>query len=122
VAAEQRLAYKKELLAGDTIFVRSRVLEVRQKVILFMHEMVNAQTLEVAATSHYTTVHIDRGTRKSCPLPAHVQAVLRPMNGSLRLTRRSSFLSFSRQGAPEADPTSLARADIKKNQTLPPRP
>jgi len=83
VAAEQHLVYKKELLAGDTVFVRSRLLEARQKVILFMHEMVNAQTLEVAATSQYTTVHIDRGTRKACPLPPHVQAVLRPVNVSL---------------------------------------
>ena len=83
VAAEQHLAYKKELLAGDTVFVRSRLLEARQKVILFMHEMVNAQTLEVAATSQYTAIHIDRGTRKACPLPPQVQAVLRPVNGSL---------------------------------------
>ena len=84
VTLEQRIAYKKELLAGDTVFVRSRVLEVREKVILYVHEMVNAQTLEVAATSHYTTVHIDRGTRKACPLPASVQALLRPMNGTSR--------------------------------------
>ena len=83
-AVEQRLAYKKELLPGDTIFVRSRVLEARKRVILFAHEMVNAQTLEVAATSHSTAVFFDRGTRKACPLPPHVQAVLRPVNGSLR--------------------------------------
>ena len=84
VVLEQRLFYKKELLAGDIIFVRSKIQEVREKVILFVHEMVNAQTLEVAATSHYTALHIDRGTRQACPLPAHVQALVRPMNGSLR--------------------------------------
>ena len=84
VAVEQRVAYQKELLAGDMIFVRSRVLEARGKAILFVHEMVNAQTLEVAVTSHYTAVHIDRSTRKVCPFPPHVQVVLRPVNGSLR--------------------------------------
>ena len=84
VILEQRLAYKKELLAGDTVFVQSKVLEVGEKVILFAHEMVNAQTLEVAATSHYTGVHIDRWTRKACPFPPHVHAALRPANGSLR--------------------------------------
>ena len=84
-AVEQRLAYKKELLPGDTIFVRSRVLEARKRVILFAHEMVNAQTLEVAATSHYTVLHIDRRTRKACPLPPHVVAVLRTVNGSVPL-------------------------------------
>ena len=73
-AVEQRLAYKNELFAGDTVFVRSRIFEVRGKVILFAHEMVNAQTLEVAATSEYTAVHIDRGTRKACPFPPHLRA------------------------------------------------
>ena len=84
VAVEQHLAYKRELLAGDTVFVRSKVLEVREKVILFAHEMVNAQTLEVAATSHYTVVHIDRWTRKACPLPPQVHSAAQPVNGSLR--------------------------------------
>jgi acyl-CoA thioester hydrolase len=77
VAAEQSLAYKRELFAGDTVFVRSRVLEVREKVLFFVHEMVNAQTLELAATARFTAVHIDRATRKACPMPAHVQAHLR---------------------------------------------
>lgn len=84
VAVEQRVAYQKELLAGDMIFVRSRVLEAREKAIVFVHEMVNAQTLEVAATSQYTAVHIDRGTRRACPFPTHVKDALRPVNGSLR--------------------------------------
>ena len=93
VAVEQHLAYKRELLAEDTVFVRSKVLEVREKVILFVHEMVNEQTLEVAATSHYTAVHIDRFTRKPCPFPAKVQAVLRTVNGSLRPENDGTNLS-----------------------------
>jgi acyl-CoA thioester hydrolase len=76
VAVEQRLTYERELLPGDTVFVRSRVVEGRDKAILFTHEMVNAETLEVAATSQYTAVHIDRGTRKACPLPEHVRAAV----------------------------------------------
>ena len=83
VPVEQRVAYKKELLAGDALFVRSRMLEARERAIWFVHEMVNEQTLEVAATSHYTAVHVDRFTRKPCPFPPKVQAVLRTVNGSL---------------------------------------
>ena len=93
VAVEQRVAYKKELLAGDTLFVRSRMLEARDRAILFVHEMVNEQTLEVAATSHYTAVHIDRFTRKPCPFPPKVQAVLRTVNGSLRPENDGTNLS-----------------------------
>jgi acyl-CoA thioester hydrolase len=78
VAVEQRLSYKRELLAGDIVFVRSSIKEAREKVLLFRHEMINAQTLELAATSEYTAVHIDKGTRKACPLPRHVQLALAP--------------------------------------------
>jgi len=93
VAVEQRVAYKKELLAGDTLFVRSRMLEAREKAILFVHEMVNEQTLEVAATSHCTAVHIDRFTHQACPFPSKVQAVLRSVNGSLRPENDGTNLS-----------------------------
>jgi acyl-CoA thioester hydrolase len=70
VAVEQRLTYKRELVAGDIVFVRSQLLERRDKVIIFTHEMVNAQTGETAAIAQYTGVHIDRATRKACSLPS----------------------------------------------------
>jgi acyl-CoA thioester hydrolase len=70
-AAEQHLSYQSELLAGDTILVRSRVIEAREKVVMFVHEMFNAETETLAATARYVAVHVDRATRKSCPLPAH---------------------------------------------------
>jgi acyl-CoA thioester hydrolase len=76
VAVEQHLTYQSELLAGETVLVRSSVLEAREKVIVFVHEMLNAEKQTVAATARYTTVHIDRGTRKSCPLPPHARDAL----------------------------------------------
>jgi acyl-CoA thioester hydrolase len=72
VAVEQRLAYKRELLAGDTVYVRSRVLEVRDKVVKFAHEMFNAETDELAATTEVTGVHIDRDARRAVPIPEHL--------------------------------------------------
>lgn len=72
VAVQQNTAYKRELRAGDVVFIRSRMLEVRDKVLRFLHELLNAETLEVAATSELTGVHFDRGARRACPLPPEV--------------------------------------------------
>ncbi len=74
VAVEQRIAYQRELHAGDTVAVRSGALEVRDKAIRFVHEMRNGETQQVAAITVLTGVHIDTTTRKSCPLPAEVLA------------------------------------------------
>ena len=48
-AVQQNTTYKQEVLAGDIVEIRSRVLEIRGKVIRFQHEMRNAETMEVAA-------------------------------------------------------------------------
>ena len=73
-AVQQNISYKAELLAGDVVEVRSRVAEVREKVIRFVHEMRNAETGAVAATCELTGVHTDRQTRKACPFPADIMA------------------------------------------------
>ena len=73
-AVQQNITYKRELLAGDTLFVRSAFLEVREKAAKFVHEMVNAQTGEVSAICLLTGVHTDSQTRKSCPFPQDMVA------------------------------------------------
>jgi acyl-CoA thioester hydrolase len=72
VAVQQEITYKRELLAGDLITIRSGVLEIRDKVIRLYHEMLNAETQEVAAATTITGVHLDTVTRKSCPFPAEI--------------------------------------------------
>ena len=64
-AVQQNIAYKRELLAGDIVEIRSRLLELREKSIRFLHEMRNAETGEVAATCETVGVHMDRQARKS---------------------------------------------------------
>jgi acyl-CoA thioester hydrolase len=80
VAVEQLIRYERELLAGDVVYVRTRPLEVRDKVLRFRHEMVNAETRELAASADLTGVHIDRRSRRSTPLPeavvVHARALL----------------------------------------------
>ena len=69
VAGEQRIIYKRELLAGALVFIRSGIIEVGEKKVKFFHEMVNSETNEVAAITFLTGIHIDSILRKACPLP-----------------------------------------------------
>ena len=68
-------AYKRELLAGDIVEVRSRLLEIRDKSIRFLHEMRNAETGEIAATCEIVGVHMDRQARKSAPFAHAIRNV-----------------------------------------------
>ena len=68
-AVQQNITYRRELRAGETVAVRSAFLEVREKVVRFVHEMRSGETGELAALCMLTGVHIDATTRKSCPFP-----------------------------------------------------
>jgi len=73
VGVEQHIEYKRELRAGDVVTVRSAVLEVKEKVIRFLHEMTNEETGEVAAITRLVTVYFDTAARKSVALPPDVR-------------------------------------------------
>jgi acyl-CoA thioester hydrolase len=72
-AVEQHIEYKRELRAGDTISVRSTILEVKDKSIRLAHEMRNDGTGEVAATTVIVGVYFDTAARKARPLPPDVR-------------------------------------------------
>ena len=80
-AVQQNITYRRELVAGDIVLVRSAFLELREKVAKFVHEMRNAQTGEISAICVLTGVSIDVRTRKSSPVPqdllARAQALVR---------------------------------------------
>ena len=73
VAVEQRLEYKRELVAGDLLTIRSSVQEVRETSLMLIHEMTNQETNELAARTVLTGVCIDLTTRKTRPLPADIR-------------------------------------------------
>jgi acyl-CoA thioester hydrolase len=76
VAAEQSLAYKRELFAGDTLAIHSTLLEVRRSSLKFEHIMwKNGEDAEVA-TSTITGVHIDAIARRACPFPTEILKAL----------------------------------------------
>ena len=73
-AVQQNIAYKRELMAGDIVEIESRILEIREKVIRFQHEMRNAASGEIAASCEITAVHMDRQLRKSSAFPDAIRA------------------------------------------------
>jgi acyl-CoA thioester hydrolase len=64
-AVEQNIAYKRELMAGDIVTIYSSMLEIRDRVIRFTHEMRKTDTNEIAATTVLTAVHLDTKARKA---------------------------------------------------------
>jgi acyl-CoA thioester hydrolase len=68
-AVQQNISYKRELLSGDIVAVRSGMLEMREKVVKFVHEMYHAHTGELSAVCVLTAVHMDGKARKSTAFP-----------------------------------------------------
>jgi acyl-CoA thioester hydrolase len=73
VAVEQHINYKRELLAGDIVTIRSGVIEVKDKVMRLFHEMKNEETGEIAATMTVVAIHIDVHARKARALPEDIR-------------------------------------------------
>lgn len=72
-ALEQKTRYKLEAIAGDLLVVRSKILEVKDKTIRFLHDMVNAETGREIADTELVAAHIDRSAKTSCPLPETIR-------------------------------------------------
>lgn len=68
VAVEQNIQYKGELLAGDVITVYSEIIGFTDKSIKFCHEMRNAETGNVAATTTLTGLYFDKEKRRAISL------------------------------------------------------
>jgi acyl-CoA thioester hydrolase len=71
-AVEQHIEYKRELLAGDLLTIRSSILEAKEKSLRFTHHMTKDQTGELAATTVLVGVCIDTVARKARPLPQDI--------------------------------------------------
>ncbi|MFZ5731794.1 MAG: acyl-CoA thioesterase [Pseudomonadota bacterium] len=71
-AVQINISYKRELLAGEIIDISSRMLEVRDKLIRFSHEMRTSG--ETAAIAELTAVHLDRTARKACAFEPGIRA------------------------------------------------
>ena len=68
-AVQQTIQYRKELMAGDVLRVESQLLDMRDKVVRFVHTMMNVEDETPAAICELTGVHMDTVMRKSTPFP-----------------------------------------------------
>jgi acyl-CoA thioester hydrolase len=73
-AVEQNIAYKREVMAGEVVSVYTTVLEIKDRVIRFSHEMRTGEGAEVAASTILTAVHLDTRARKATAFPAEVRS------------------------------------------------
>ena len=71
-AVQQNISYRKELYPGDTVAVSTGVLEMRDKVLRFRHQLANTETSDICAVCDFTVVCLNPETRKSQPFPPDV--------------------------------------------------
>ncbi len=80
-AVRYDIQFKKELLAGDVVTVRSRFTRIGNSSVSYVHEMSNGATGALAATAEVTSVLIDRENRRSVPFPTELAARVRGLIG-----------------------------------------
>ncbi len=81
-AVRYDIQFKKELLAGDVVTVRSHFTRIGTSSLTFIHEMANGATGELAAAAaEVTGVLIDRANRRSVPFPTELADRIRWMIG-----------------------------------------
>ncbi len=71
-AVDQHIEYRRELLAGDVLTIRSTILEIHGRKLRFRHEMRAGDDGDVAAVTTLLGVHMDTHARKACPFPQAV--------------------------------------------------
>jgi acyl-CoA thioester hydrolase len=78
-AVRYDIQFKKELVAGDVITVRSRFTRVGRSSLTYVHEMTNGATGDLIATAEVTGVLIDRENRRSVPFPTELADKVRAL-------------------------------------------
>ena len=74
VAAEQHFKYFQELNSGNLIYIKTELLEFKQKAIVFIHRMYNVEREALVAEGKMAGVHIDMKSRKPVPFPQNILA------------------------------------------------
>jgi acyl-CoA thioester hydrolase len=69
---QQNINYKKELLPGDLILVKSHLVEMGERSLKMRHEMQHVESGEVCAVCELSAVCIDAKTRKPRAFPPEV--------------------------------------------------
>jgi acyl-CoA thioester hydrolase len=67
IALEEHFRFHHELLAGDMFTMRTRLIEMREKTLVVLHELWNAATDELSATIVAVSGSFDMETRRLVP-------------------------------------------------------
>lgn len=73
-AVEQHIRYLKEVRAGDTVAIRSRVVAIRNKVLLSEHVLVDDASGEPCAHEKITCAFLDLTARRAVAFPPDIVA------------------------------------------------
>ena len=91
MAVSQNIAYKRELMPGDTVVVRSSVSALGKTSCRFRHVMTDTATGEVAAEMEIVGVFVDLAQRKPMPLwpelRAKAEALIEPAPSARAIER-----------------------------------
>ena len=79
---QQNITYKRELLAGAIVEIRSHIVSVGERKLSWVHEMRDAENDEVCAICELTAVHMDRVARRATPFPPNVKRLAQELLGS----------------------------------------
>ncbi|HUD52007.1 thioesterase family protein [Parvibaculum sp.] len=71
---EMRLVYFRELLAGETLVVRTGLVEAGEKTLRYRHWLFNAETGKPACAAEGLGLLFSRETRKAVPIPDSIAA------------------------------------------------
>jgi len=74
MAVSQNIAYKRELIPGDTVAVRTTVEAVGRTSCRFRHVMIDSASGAVAAEMEIVGVFVDLASRKATPLWPELRA------------------------------------------------
>jgi acyl-CoA thioester hydrolase len=74
--------YLREVVAGDSVRVVSRLIDHDDKCIHYFHEMHHAQDGYLAATNELLAIHVNMATRRSEPFPLDVRERLVAMRSA----------------------------------------
>ena len=73
VAVQQNISYRRELVAGDVVHVKTVLAELSARKVRYTHHMVHSITGDAIADMELVGVHIDLDKRRSCPFPDTVR-------------------------------------------------
>jgi acyl-CoA thioester hydrolase len=74
VALDQRIQYRREVLAGALLEVHTELLELGEKKLRYLHHMHNSETAEEVAVMDLLVGYLDKASRRTTALPAVVAA------------------------------------------------